>query len=149
MSLYNSALFFDVFLPYYLITSPFLTFNFLFFYLDLQTGVGRVSIFLLPPLFLDILWLVLYFIPPPVVPVVRVSIYLYSLALLVGPPYFSIVDFSMGPLFGLLLVLFEPISLFLVSRVRPVLLCICLVVFFWLQYLNCIYYHRSSVITQI
>ena len=114
---------------------PFLYLTFYFSYLVLQTGVSHVYIFLyslyqtcprillrrffssspIPTLYAIII-LPLYFLPPPMLSVVQVYISLYFLALMVDVPYFGVVAFVFwGPLFGVLLVLFEPISLLLVS----------------------------------
>ena len=109
-------------------------------YLVLQTGVGHASFFRLPtfvfvsPLFLifyAILQLPFYFLRPSVVPVVRVCLSIYLLSLVVCLISISVNSFVfLGPLFGLLLVLFEPISLFLVSWMWTFLLCISLVGFY-------------------
>ena len=88
------------------------------------------SVFIPPllPLLSSNMILPLYFLPPPVVPVVLVSVSEYFLALVGGPPSFSAFAFVFwGPLSGILTVLYESISLLIVSLMLPVLLCISLV----------------------
>ena len=71
------------------------------------------------PIFLffhDIFRLPFYFLLPPVVPVEQFYIFLYFPALVLGLNYFSVVTFFVwDTLVGLLLVLFEPISLLVAS----------------------------------
>ena len=69
-------------------------------------------------------WLPFYFLPSRVFWVVRASDSLYSYAMGVGLPSFIYAEFLWGPLFGLLLDLFGPIYLLLVSLMREGPLCI-------------------------
>ena len=150
------ALLFGICLPYFLFIVSFFRFSYLFFIPCAPKRSGPcISFFLfllsnlsmssdsyfcfyystITALLCYFLEFPFYFLLSPVVPVVQVYISLYLLALVVGFPYFRVVAFCFwGSLFDILLVLFEPISLFLVSFMWPVLMCIILVVVYLVRY---------------